>query len=74
VYAALIDPDAVAIWKVPDGMSCRVHEFEAREGGAFRISLTYDAPDRAGKTAPNTDTYRGRFVELRSRRARDRDR
>jgi uncharacterized protein YndB with AHSA1/START domain len=26
--------------------------------------LTYDAPDRVGKTNARTDTYRGRFVEL----------
>jgi uncharacterized protein YndB with AHSA1/START domain len=40
VYRALLDPRAVAQWKVPDGMTCHVHMFEAREGGAFRISLT----------------------------------
>jgi uncharacterized protein YndB with AHSA1/START domain len=64
VYAALLDPAAVARWKVPNGMTCEVHEFDAREGGALRISLTYDAPDRTGKTADRTDTYRGRFVTL----------
>ena len=64
VYRALIDAKAVAIWKVPDGMTCQVHSFDPREGGGFRISLTYDAPDRAGKTAAQTDTYHGRFVEL----------
>lgn len=64
VYHALLDPEAVARWKVPAGMSCEVHEFEPVEGGAIRISLTYDAPDRAGKTRGLTDTYRGRFVRL----------
>ena len=64
VYAALIDANAVAKWKVPDGMTCRVHEFEGREGGAIRISLTYDGASDAGKTTAHTDTYRGRFVEL----------
>jgi uncharacterized protein YndB with AHSA1/START domain len=64
VYDALIDPAAVARWKFPAGMSCEVHEFEPREGGAIRVSLTYDAPDRAGKTRGRTDTYRGRFVTL----------
>jgi uncharacterized protein YndB with AHSA1/START domain len=64
VYAALIDPSAVAKWKVPDGMTCRVHAFEGREGGAFRISLTYITSTGAGKTTTQTDTYRGRFVEL----------
>jgi uncharacterized protein YndB with AHSA1/START domain len=64
VYRALLDPHAVATWKVPDGMTCRVHAFDAREGGAFRISLTYDEPTRTGKTTSHTDTYRGRFVKL----------
>jgi uncharacterized protein YndB with AHSA1/START domain len=49
---------------VPDGMSSRVHKFEADEGGVFRISLTYDAPTDTGKTDAQTDTYHGRFERL----------
>lgn len=64
VYAALIDASAVAKWKAPRGMTCHVHAFEAREGGTFRISLTYDASTESGKTTAHTDTYHGRFVEL----------
>jgi uncharacterized protein YndB with AHSA1/START domain len=64
VYRALLDPVAVAKWKVPDGMSCAVHRFEPREGGAFCVSLTYDAPTGAGKTTARTDRYHGRFVKL----------
>ncbi|MFH9726074.1 SRPBCC family protein [Streptomyces sp. NPDC017254] len=64
VYRALLDPEAVARWRVPYGMSCEVHEFDAREGGTFRISLTYETADGAGKSGARTDTYRGRFVEL----------
>src|SRR4051794_11504768 len=45
-------------------MTSQVHEFDGREGGLLRISLTYDAPDRAGKTTSHTDTYTGRFAEL----------
>ncbi|HEV7885496.1 MAG TPA: SRPBCC family protein [Solirubrobacteraceae bacterium] len=64
VYDALLDPAAVLRWKVPADMTSQVHEFDAREGGAIRISLTYQAPDRAGKTEGRTDTYHGRFVTL----------
>jgi len=64
VYDALLDPAAVARWRVPSGMTSEVHEFDAREGGALRVSLTYDAPDRSGKTVGRTDTYGGRFVRL----------
>ena len=45
-------------------MTFRVHAFEAREGGAVRISLTYDAPTSSGKTTARTDAHHGRFVKL----------
>jgi uncharacterized protein YndB with AHSA1/START domain len=64
VYRALLDPHAVERWMVPAGMTSRIHLFEPREGGAFRISLTYDAPTGTGKTSAQTDTYHGRFVTL----------
>src|ERR687885_520755 len=49
---------------VPTGMTSHVHAFDAREGGSFRISLTYDAPTGTGKTTARTDTYHSRFVKL----------
>jgi len=64
VYRALLDADAVAIWMVPGGMTSQVHQFDAREGGMFRISLTYDAPTGTGKSTAHTDTYHGRFMKL----------
>ncbi|MEV6851846.1 SRPBCC family protein [Actinoplanes sp. NPDC051411] len=64
VYRALTEADAIARWRVPAGMRSHVHEFEAREGGRFRVSLTYDAPDSTGKSAEHTDTYHGRFLSL----------
>jgi uncharacterized protein YndB with AHSA1/START domain len=64
VYRALVDARAVATWMVPAGMTSQVHGFDAREGGAFRISLTYDAPTGTGKTSAHTDTFHGRFVKL----------
>jgi uncharacterized protein YndB with AHSA1/START domain len=64
VYRALLDVHAVQSWMVPDGMASQVHAFDPREGGAFRISLTYDAPTGTGKTTAHADTYHGRFVEL----------
>jgi uncharacterized protein YndB with AHSA1/START domain len=64
VYGALLDARAVAAWMVPEGMTSHVHAFDAREGGAFRISLGYDTPTGTGKTTAHTDTYYGRFVKL----------
>jgi uncharacterized protein YndB with AHSA1/START domain len=64
VYRALIDPDAIGRWKVPDAMTIEVHEHEAHEGGRFRISLTYDDVVGTGKTTGQTDTYHGHYVTL----------
>jgi uncharacterized protein YndB with AHSA1/START domain len=64
VYRALLDARAVATWMVPTGMTSHVHAFDPREGGSFRISLTYDAATGTGKTTAHTDTYHGRFVKL----------
>ncbi len=64
VYRALIDAEAISQWKVPDAMSIQVHEHDGREGGRFRISLTYDAIPGEGKTAARTDTYRGHYETL----------
>jgi uncharacterized protein YndB with AHSA1/START domain len=64
VYRALLDPRAVAKWQVPNGMTSKIHTFEPREGGVFRISLTYNSPIATGKTSAHTDTSHGRFVKL----------
>ena len=64
VYRALIDPQAIEQWRVPNGMTSHILEFTAREGGSFRISLTYDRPTGTGKTTDQTDTYHGHFVKL----------
>jgi uncharacterized protein YndB with AHSA1/START domain len=66
VFRACLDPVALAAWRVPDNMESQVHVFDAREGGRFRISLTYKDPQQSpgGKTSDGTDTFQGRFVEL----------
>ncbi|KJK38059.1 polyketide cyclase [Streptomyces variegatus] len=64
VYRALVSAEAIARWRVPAGMSGEVHEFDAREGGRFRVSLTYEALDASGKSAAHTDTYHGHFARL----------
>jgi len=64
VYRLLLDPTAIAKWKVPDGMTAHIHTFEPREGGEIRVSLTYVAESATGKTSEHTDTYHGRFARL----------
>jgi uncharacterized protein YndB with AHSA1/START domain len=64
VYRALLDPQAIAAWRAPDGMTCHVHAFDPREGGRFRVSLTYDGQTDTGKTTADTDTYFGVVAKL----------
>jgi uncharacterized protein YndB with AHSA1/START domain len=64
VYAALVDREAVQRWMVPDDMTSEVHHFDARAGGRFQISLTYDDPGRAGKSYGATDMFQGTFTKL----------
>jgi uncharacterized protein YndB with AHSA1/START domain len=64
VYRLLLDPLAVVKWRVPSGMTAKLHEFDAREGGAVRVSLTYRTQTEKGKTDSHTDTYHGRFIRL----------
>ena len=66
IYRAFLDPQAVAAWMAPDSMRLHIHSFDPREGGQFRISLTYPNPEDSGrgKTSGDTDTYHGRFAEL----------
>ncbi|MDX6318222.1 MAG: hypothetical protein QOD35_1622 [Nocardioidaceae bacterium] len=64
VYRALLDREAVQAWRVPNGMTSEVHDFDPREGGTFRVSLSYDGPDGVGKSSTHTDTYHGHFAKL----------
>jgi uncharacterized protein YndB with AHSA1/START domain len=66
VYRACLDPEALVVWRVPDNMEGHLHSLEARAGGRYRMSLTYQDPQRSpgGKTSDSTDTFEGRFVEM----------
>lgn len=66
VYAAFLDPAALAEWLPPAGMTGRIHTFDARVGGGYRMSLFYPSDERVyrGKTAKNEDRVSVRFLEL----------
>jgi uncharacterized protein YndB with AHSA1/START domain len=65
VYAALVDPEALAQWLPPDGMSGRFERFDARPGGSYRLVLTYADPSAAhGKATAGSDIVDARFIEL----------
>lgn len=65
VYAAFIEPGALARWLPPEGMTGRVERLDARPGGDYRIVLTYlDAKDAPGKSSADEDVVEGAFVEV----------
>lgn len=64
VFAALLERDAIASWRVPEGMSIQIHHLEPVEGGRFRVSLTYQDATGQGKTSASTDTYHGRYLRI----------
>lgn len=39
VYAAFLDPDAMAKWLPPHGFTGRVHSIDARVGGSYKMSF-----------------------------------
>jgi uncharacterized protein YndB with AHSA1/START domain len=66
IYRALTDPGQLAAWLPPSGMSGRIERFDLREGGGYRMTLTYNAPDQMirGKTSKNSDVVDVRFIKL----------
>lgn len=64
VFRALTDPHDILRWRPPAGMRGVVHEFDAREGGGFRMSFLYDDNDTPGKSSANADMFEGRFLRL----------
>ena len=63
---AFTDPAALAVWLSPGEMTGKVHAFDARVGGGYRMSLFYPAskPVYRGKTSEREDRFTARFVEL----------
>jgi uncharacterized protein YndB with AHSA1/START domain len=65
VYAALVDPEALAAWLPPKGMSGSFERFDPRPGGSYRMILTYtDAATAPGKTTADSDIVEARFVDI----------
>ncbi|MBS0298004.1 MAG: SRPBCC family protein [Proteobacteria bacterium] len=65
VYAAFLDPEALAEWLPPGSMTGKVHAFERRVGGGYVMSLFYPEMEEArGKTAAREDRVHVRFLAL----------
>ncbi len=57
VYRAFVDPDAMAKWLPPTGFTGRVHHFDARVGGSYRMSFT-------NLSTGQSHAFGGEFLEL----------
>jgi uncharacterized protein YndB with AHSA1/START domain len=57
VYKAFLDPDALAAWLPPNGFMAKMHAFDGRVGGRFRMSF-YTA------TRSWSNTFGGEYLEL----------
>jgi uncharacterized protein YndB with AHSA1/START domain len=66
VYRAFVDPGALMAWLPPETMSGRALEYDFREGGRYRIELTFGDAASAGmgKTTARTDITAGQFLSL----------
>jgi uncharacterized protein YndB with AHSA1/START domain len=66
LYAAFLDPTALIEWPPPAEMKGEIHEFDARVGGGYRMSLFYSSIERAfrGETSDREDMVKVQFVEL----------
>ena len=40
VYKAFIDPDALVKWLPPNGFTAKVHSFDGKVGGGYKMSFT----------------------------------
>jgi uncharacterized protein YndB with AHSA1/START domain len=57
VYRAFIEADAMAKWLPPNGFTCTVEHFDAKVGGAFRMSFR-------NFTTGMSHSFGGQYLEL----------
>jgi len=57
VYRAFLDADALAKWLPPHGFVCKVHAFDARVGGTYKMSFR-------NLGTGNGHSFGGEFLEL----------
>jgi uncharacterized protein YndB with AHSA1/START domain len=57
VYRAFLDPDAMAKWLPPNGFTGKVHQLDAKVGGAHKMSFT-------NFTTGKSHSFGGRYLEL----------
>lgn len=65
IYQAFESPSALESWLPPRGMTGNLLSFSFREGGGYRMRLSYDEPGGSrGKTSENSDEVEVSFLRL----------
>ena len=66
IYQAWVDPMQLMTWLPPKGMQGHLDEFDLREGGRYRMTLSYKNTVHAvpGKSSEHRDVVRGQFGRL----------
>jgi len=65
VYRAFADPGAMEQWMAPKGMVATMAHFDFRQGGSYRMRLTYHDPGSGrGKTSDDSDEVQVRLVGI----------
>jgi uncharacterized protein YndB with AHSA1/START domain len=66
LYDTFMDPAALVAWLPPAEMTGKIHEFDGRVGGGYRMSLFYPPNEGSfrGKTSDREDLVHVRFLEL----------
>lgn len=57
VYRAFLEADAMAKWLPPNGFTGKVHQMDAKVGGAWKMSFT-------NFTSGNAHSFGGKYLEL----------
>lgn len=65
IYQAFAEPGAMEHWLPPSNMTGEMLRFDFREGGTYRMRLTYrDQQAGQGKTSESSDEMAVRFTRL----------
>lgn len=57
VFRAFTDADAIASWLPPNGFVCKVHKFDPKVGGTYKMSFT-------NFTTGNSHSFGGEYLEI----------
>jgi uncharacterized protein YndB with AHSA1/START domain len=57
IYRAFVDPDAMVKWLPPNGFTGKVHQMDAKIGGAYKMSFT-------NFSSGSSHSFGGTYVEL----------